>query len=132
MTIVTGTMDFGMGHATTYAQILSDQLGIPFDRIRTVEGDSDRMAFGGGSGGSRSVMFVGAALAESSALVIEHGKQIASHVLEASTQRYRIQDRTLRHRRHRPLDRRCSNWPNVCAAVSSCRTACRPRSTSIT
>jgi len=84
VTIVTGTLDFGMGHATTYAQILTDFLGIPFDRIRMVEGDSDRMAFGGGSGGSRSVMFAGSALAESTAIVIERGKQIASHVLEAS------------------------------------------------
>ena len=41
VTIITGTMDFGMGHATTYAQILSDQLGIPFECIRMVEGDSD-------------------------------------------------------------------------------------------
>ena len=84
VTIITGTLDFGMGHATTYAQILTDLLGIPFDRIRMVEGDSDRMAFGGGSGGSRSVMFVGTALSESAAIVIERGKQIASHVLEAS------------------------------------------------
>jgi carbon-monoxide dehydrogenase large subunit len=84
VTIVTGTMDFGMGHATTYAQMLTDMLGIPFERIRIVEGDSDRMAFGGGSGGSRSVMFVGSALTESSKIVIERGKQIASHVLEAS------------------------------------------------
>jgi carbon-monoxide dehydrogenase large subunit len=84
VTIVTGTMDFGMGHATTYAQILSDLLGVPFDRIRTVEGDSDRMTFGGGSGGSRSVMFAGTALTESSAMVVERGKRIASHVLEAS------------------------------------------------
>jgi len=84
VTIITGTLDFGMGHATTYAQILSDQLGIPFDCIRMVEGDSDRVNFGGGSGGSRSVMLVGAALSESSKLVIERGKQIASHVLEAA------------------------------------------------
>ena len=84
VTIITGTLDFGMGHATTYAQILTDLLGVPFERIRMVEGDSDRMAFGGGSGGSRSVMFVGTALTESAATVIERGKQIASHVLEAS------------------------------------------------
>jgi len=84
VTIITGTLDFGMGHATTYAQILSDHLGIPFDCIRMVEGDSDRVNFGGGSGGSRSVMLVGAALSESSKLVIERGKQIASHVLEAA------------------------------------------------
>jgi carbon-monoxide dehydrogenase large subunit len=84
VTIITGTLDFGMGHATTYAQILTDLLGVPFERIRMVEGDSDRMAFGGGSGGSRSVMFAGTALTESAATVIERGKQIASHVLEAS------------------------------------------------
>ena len=84
VTIISGTMDFGMGHATTYAQMLSDMLGVPFDRIRLVEGDSDRMAYGNGSGGSRSVMFAGAALTESSKIVIERGKQIASHVLEAS------------------------------------------------
>jgi carbon-monoxide dehydrogenase large subunit len=84
VTIITGTLDFGMGHATTYAQILTNLLGVPFDRIRMVEGDSDRMAFGGGSGGSRSVMFAGTALTESAATVIERGKLIASHVLEAS------------------------------------------------
>ena len=84
VTVIAGTMDFGMGHATTYAQIVSDKLGIPFDRIRLIEGDSDRMEFGGGSGGSRSVMFAGTALTESAAMVVERGKQIASHVLEAS------------------------------------------------
>jgi carbon-monoxide dehydrogenase large subunit len=84
VTIIAGTMDFGMGHATTYAQMLSTMLTIPFNRIRIVEGDSDRMSFGGGSGGSRSVMFVGAALTETSRMVIERGKQIAAHTLEAS------------------------------------------------
>jgi aerobic carbon-monoxide dehydrogenase large subunit len=84
VTIVTGTLDFGQGHATAYAQVLSDRLGIPFDRIRTVEGDSDRMAYGNGSGGSRSLMFAGTALTESAKIVIDRGKQIASHVLEAS------------------------------------------------
>jgi carbon-monoxide dehydrogenase large subunit len=84
VTIITGTMDFGMGHATTYAQMLTDMLGVPFERIRVVEGDSDRMAYGNGSGGSRSVMFAGAALSESSEIVIERGKQVAAHVLEAA------------------------------------------------
>jgi carbon-monoxide dehydrogenase large subunit len=84
VTILAGSMDFGMGHATSFAQVLSDQLGIPFDLIRLVEGDSDRLSFGGGSGGSRSMMYVGAALTESSKIVIERGKQIAAHVLEAS------------------------------------------------
>ena len=84
VTVIAGSMDFGTGHATTYAQLVSDTLGIPFDRIRLVEGDSDRMSYGGGSGGSRSVMFTGTALVETADLVIEKGKQVASHVLEAS------------------------------------------------
>jgi len=84
VTIVTGTLDFGQGHATAYAQVLSEKLGIPFDLVRTVEGDSDRMAYGNGSGGSRSLMFAGAALTESAKIVIDRGKQIASHVLEAA------------------------------------------------
>ena len=84
VTIVTGTLDYGQGHATAYAQVLSDQLGIPFDRIRVVEGDSDQVTFGGGSGGSRSIMFASAVLMEASKLVIERGKQIASCALEAS------------------------------------------------
>jgi carbon-monoxide dehydrogenase large subunit len=84
VTIVTGTMDFGMGHATTYAQILTDTLGIPFERIRLVEGDSDQMAYGNGSGGSRSVMYAGSALTESAKLVIARGKEVAAEVLEAS------------------------------------------------
>ncbi|MFN3657892.1 MAG: xanthine dehydrogenase family protein molybdopterin-binding subunit [Pseudolabrys sp.] len=84
VTIVCGTLDYGQGHATAYAQVLSDQLGIPFERIRLVEGDSDRIAFGGGSGGSRSIMFASAAISEATKLVIDKGRQIASYVLEAS------------------------------------------------
>jgi len=84
VTILTGTLDYGQGHATAYAQVLSEQLGIPFDRIRTIEGDSDQVRYGGGSGGSRSIMNAGAAVIESSRLVVEKGKQIAAHVLEAS------------------------------------------------
>jgi carbon-monoxide dehydrogenase large subunit len=84
VTIITGTLDFGQGHATTYAQILSQELGIPFERIRTVEDDSDRMVYGNGSGGSRSVMYAGSALTESAKLVIARGKEVAAEVLEAS------------------------------------------------
>jgi len=63
---------------------LSERLGIPFERIRLVQGDSDELAFGGGTGGSRSMMASGTALVEASVKVIEQGKQIASVVLEAA------------------------------------------------
>ncbi len=50
-----GTQSNGQGHETVYAKFLSDQTGIPFERIEVVQGDSDRIARGGGTGGSRSV-----------------------------------------------------------------------------
>jgi carbon-monoxide dehydrogenase large subunit len=84
VTALTGTMDFGMGHASPFAQVLSDKLGIPFDKIRLVQGDSDRLAIGGGSGGSKSIMSSGTAFVQAAAKVIDQGKQIASHVLEAA------------------------------------------------
>jgi carbon-monoxide dehydrogenase large subunit len=84
VTIISGTLDYGQGHTTAYAQVLNSELGIPFDRIRLIEGDSDDVRFGGGSGGSRSIMNAGAAVVQSSRLVIEKGKQIASYALEAS------------------------------------------------
>jgi carbon-monoxide dehydrogenase large subunit len=84
VTLLTGTMDFGMGHATPFAQVLSDKLGVPYDKIRLVQGDSDRLALGGGSGGSKSIMSSGTAIVQAAEKVIEQGKQIASHVLEAA------------------------------------------------
>ncbi len=84
VTIVTGTLDYGQGHASAFAQVLTEKLGVPFDRIRLVQGDSDRLVTGGGTGGSRSAMLSGTAVAQASDKVIENGKQIAAHVLEAS------------------------------------------------
>ena len=84
VTLTTGTLDFGMGHATPFAQVLSQELGVPFDKIRLVQGDSDRIAVGGGSGGSKSIMHSGTAIVEGSAKVIDKGKQLAGYVLEAS------------------------------------------------
>jgi aerobic carbon-monoxide dehydrogenase large subunit len=84
VTILTGTLDFGMGHASPFAQVLHEKLGVPFDRIRLMQTDSDRLPIGGGSGGSKSLMHTGTALVEAAAKVINQGKLIASHVLEAS------------------------------------------------
>ncbi len=82
--MATGTLDFGMGHATPFAQVLSQQLGIPFEKIALVQGDSDRLIAGGGSGGSKSLMHSGTAIVEAAAKIIENGKQLAAHVLEAA------------------------------------------------
>lgn len=84
VTIVTGTLDYGQGHWTPFAQVLHEKLGVPFEAIRLVQGDSDQLIAGGGTGGSKSVMASGAAIIEAAALVIEKGRQAAAHVLEAA------------------------------------------------
>jgi len=84
ITIRTGTLDYGQGHATPFAQVLSEQLGVPFEKVRLLQGDSDELLAGGGTGGSRSMMNSGMAIVEASDKVVEQGKQIASHALEAS------------------------------------------------
>lgn len=84
VTIITGTLDYGQGHAAPFAQVLSARLGIPFARIRLLQGDSDQLTVGGGTGGSRSAMNSGSAIVLASDKVIEQGKQIAGHVLEAA------------------------------------------------
>jgi carbon-monoxide dehydrogenase large subunit len=84
VTIITGTMDYGQGHASPFAQVLAMRLGIPFGRIRLLQGDSDELIAGGGTGGSKSMIVSGNAIVKASDKVIEAGKQIAAHLLEAA------------------------------------------------
>jgi len=84
VTLVTGTLDYGQGHAAPFAQVLSSRLGVPFERVRLVQGDSDRIVFGAGTGGSRSMMMSGAAISEVSQLIISKGKQLAAEAMEAA------------------------------------------------
>ena len=82
--LITGTLDYGQGHATPFAQVLSDQLGVPFESVKIEQGDSDVVHTGNGTGGSRSITATGMAIVESSALVIARGKAAAAHLLEAA------------------------------------------------
>jgi carbon-monoxide dehydrogenase large subunit len=84
VTFITGTFDYGQGHAAPFAQVLSDRLGIPLDRIRLLQGDSDELIAGGGSGGSRSITASGTAAVNASDAVIDRGKAIAGAILEAA------------------------------------------------
>ena len=86
VTLVSGTLDYGQGHASSFAQVLSDKLGIPFDRINLLQKDSDRLLHGGGTGGSRSMMAAGAAISAAAAQVVENGRKLAGHVLEAAAE----------------------------------------------
>jgi len=85
ITMLSGTLDYGQGHATPFAQVLSGQTGIPFERFRLLQGDSDQLKVGGGTGGSKSALVGSQAFLEAGDKLIEQGKQIAAHVLEAAT-----------------------------------------------
>lgn len=82
--LFTGTHDHGQGHAASFAQIVSEKLGVPFDKIRLMQTDSDLLKAGTGTGGSKSLISSGTAFFYASDKVIEKGRAIASHFLEAS------------------------------------------------
>jgi carbon-monoxide dehydrogenase large subunit len=84
ITVFTGTHSHGQGHETTFAQIVADKLGVPVDNIDVVHGDTDRILFGMGTYGSRSAAVGGSALIKALDKVIDKGKKIAAHLLEAS------------------------------------------------
>ncbi|MEK9662081.1 MAG: molybdopterin cofactor-binding domain-containing protein, partial [Alphaproteobacteria bacterium] len=86
VTLVSGTLDYGQGHRAAFAQILSARLGVPFDRIDLLQGDSDELLVGGGTGGSRSVIAAGGATYEAAAAVVEKGRAVAGQVLEAAAE----------------------------------------------
>jgi carbon-monoxide dehydrogenase large subunit len=83
-TILTGTSPHGQGHATAWAMLASDELGIPVGKITVKWGDTDLIPEGGGTGGSRSLQQGGAAVQQASRELIEVARQRAANELEAS------------------------------------------------
>jgi aerobic carbon-monoxide dehydrogenase large subunit len=83
--LVMGNQEYGTGLITSYKQLVSDQLGIDGDRIDVIMGDTDRTP-SGLTGGSRSIAVGGAALYEAGRAIIDKGKELAAHLLEASAQ----------------------------------------------
>jgi carbon-monoxide dehydrogenase large subunit len=86
VTVLIGTHSHGQGHETTFAQIVAEKLGVRFEDIDIVFGDTDRVQFGMGTYGSRSLVVGGAALAKASDRVIAKGRKIAAHLLEAAAE----------------------------------------------
>jgi carbon-monoxide dehydrogenase large subunit len=84
LTILMGSQSSGQGHQTAYAQLAAERLGLDLDRIRVVQGDTEAIAFGRGTGGSRSIPVGGGALFHAADKLIEKGKKIAAHLLEAA------------------------------------------------
>ncbi|MCF8479389.1 MAG: xanthine dehydrogenase family protein molybdopterin-binding subunit [Rhodospirillum sp.] len=83
-TILIGTQSNGQGHETAYTQMAADALGLPPERITVVQGDTDRIATGGGTGGSRSIPVGGAALDKANDALIAKALPIAAELLETA------------------------------------------------
>ena len=84
MTFVTGSISHGQGHATIQTQILVDRLGVDPEQIRFVQGDTEAVAFGMGTGGSRSTTMSGGAIVMVADKIIAKGRKLAAHMLEAA------------------------------------------------
>ena len=84
MTFVTGSISHGQGHNTIQTQMLVDRLGVDPERIKFIQGDTDAVAFGMGTGGSRSTTMSGGAIVMVADKVIAKGKKLAAHMLEAA------------------------------------------------
>ena len=83
-TVLMGTHSHGQGHQTVFKQLVSERLGLDFEAIRFVQGDTDVVSYGHGTGGSRVAALGGSALVGAAVKIIDKGKQIAGHVLEAA------------------------------------------------
>ncbi len=84
VTVFLGSHNHGQGHATTFAQIVATTLGVPFENVDVVEGDTGNSQFGMGTYGSRTLSVGGSALYRACEKIIEKGKKITAHLLEAS------------------------------------------------
>ncbi|WP_420103903.1 xanthine dehydrogenase family protein molybdopterin-binding subunit [Bosea sp. (in: a-proteobacteria)] len=96
VTVLIGTQSNGQGHETAYSQLVSQHLDIPMDRIRVVQGDTDRVETGSGTGGSRSIPVGGAALDKATGILTDNLKQLASEKLEAAVGDLEIADGAVR------------------------------------
>ncbi len=84
VTVFTGSHSHGQGHETTFSQLVADRLGVAMEDVEIVHGDTGRVQFGMGTYGSRSLAVGGTAIAMSLDKVIEKGKRLAAHLLEAA------------------------------------------------
>ena len=82
--LLTGCHSHGQGHETAFAQIVSERLGVPAENVEVIHGDTEQVPFGMGTYGSRSAAVGGSAIVKAADKIIEKGKKIAAHALEAS------------------------------------------------
>lgn len=82
--LLAGTHNHGQGHDTTYAQIIASKLGLPFEKVTVIEGDTEAVPMGTGTFGSRSIAVGGSAIAVAADKIVEKGRKLAAFLLEAA------------------------------------------------
>ena len=92
VTVFTGSHSHGQGHETTFAQLVSDKLGVPFDAVEVVHGDTGRVEFGLGTYGSRSLAVGGSALVRASEKIIAKARRIAAHQMQTDAENVAFED----------------------------------------
>ena len=92
VTVYTGAHSHGQGHETTLAQLVVAQLGVPLDQVEVVHGDTDKIPFGMGTYGSRSLAVGGSAMVKAMDKIVAKGKKIAAHLMEASVDDIEFKD----------------------------------------
>ena len=127
VTVLIGTHNHGQGHETTFAQIVSEKLSIPADKIEIVFGDTDKVQFGLGTYGSRSLAVGGTALAKATDKIIAKGKKIAAHMLEASDGDIVFENGIVRRRRVPTGRNRSATWSARLTAWSTSRSTSSSR-----
>ena len=84
VTVMTGAHSHGQGHETTFAQLISDRFGVPFESVEVIHGDTGRSDYGLGTYGSRSIAVGGSAIVTAADKIIVKGKKIAAHMMECA------------------------------------------------
>ena len=96
ITVLIGSQSTGQGHATSYAQLVAERLDIPPERVRVIQGDTDRIPTGAGTGGSSSIPVGGVSVDRASKTLADQMKEIAADALEASAADMEVVDATVR------------------------------------
>ncbi len=125
--MVVGTVSQGQGHETSFAQLVTEWLGVPLDSVRLVTGDTDRVSVGGGAHSGRALRLASIVMLNASNIIIEKGLRIAGHLLEAATPDLEFAERAVPRQGHRPRASACSRSRAPPRPAPICRRICAGR-----
>ena len=90
--VVIGTLSSGQGHETSFAQLVTEWLGVPFERVRLITGDTDTVAAGGGSHSGRSMRMAGIVIGNATSDIVAKAKRIVAHIAETGAKDVEFKD----------------------------------------